>query len=100
MQVKVFFYFNVGDLASYVRKYYPEDFIPEKIIKNWLTQIAIGIYHLHNDLHIIHRDIKTMNVLVMANGQLKLADFGLAKKMNQEEDFAKSSVGTPYYLSP
>jgi NIMA (never in mitosis gene a)-related kinase len=41
-----------------------------------------------------------MNVLVMHNGQLKLADFGLAKKMNQEEDFAKSSVGTPYYLSP
>lgn len=41
-----------------------------------------------------------MNVLVTENGLIKLADFGLAKKMNNEDDFAKSTVGTPYYLSP
>jgi serine/threonine protein kinase len=36
----------------------------------------------------------------MENGLVKLSDFGLAKKMKNEEDFAKSTVGTPYYLSP
>ena len=41
-----------------------------------------------------------INVLVMENGQLKLSDFGLAKKVKGENDFTKSTVGTPYYLSP
>jgi serine/threonine protein kinase len=41
-----------------------------------------------------------INVLVMENGQLKLSDFGLAKKIRGEDDFTKSTVGTPYYLSP
>lgn len=48
----------------------------------------------------IHRDIKTRNILVMDNGLLKLADFGVARKMERGEDFARTSVGTPYYLSP
>lgn len=36
----------------------------------------------------------------MENGLLKLADFGLTKKVNVEEELGKNSVGTPYYLSP
>lgn len=50
-------------------------------------------------MHVVHRDIKLLNVLVMGNGQLKLADFGLAQRTNGEE-FTRSAVGTPYYLSP
>jgi serine/threonine protein kinase len=36
---------------------------------------------------------------MMQNGLLKLADFGTAKRLDKEE-FAKTSIGTPYYLSP
>jgi NIMA (never in mitosis gene a)-related kinase len=36
----------------------------------------------------------------MEDGLIKLSDFGLAKRMTSLEDFAKSTVGTPYYLSP
>ena len=36
----------------------------------------------------------------MENGQLKLSDFGLAKKIGKDEEYSKSTVGTPYYLSP
>lgn len=36
----------------------------------------------------------------MENGLLKLADFGTARQLLKHEDFAMTSVGTPYYLSP
>lgn len=36
----------------------------------------------------------------MQNGIIKLADFGLAKKINAQDEIGKSAVGTPYYLSP
>ena len=62
--------------------------------------MCLALHYLHHELHLIHRDIKTINVFVMEDGLLKLGDFGLAKKMNSEEDYACSSVGTPYYLSP
>jgi serine/threonine protein kinase len=48
----------------------------------------------------IHRDVKLINVLMMENGLIKLSDFGLAKKINLEDELGKSTVGTPYYLSP
>jgi NIMA (never in mitosis gene a)-related kinase len=70
------------------------------VLRSWLLQLCLTLYHLHHELSLIHRDIKTINVLVMDNGLIKLSDFGLGKKMNGEEDFAKSTVGTPYYLSP
>lgn len=74
--------------------------MPESIVRSWLLQLSLALHHLHHDLHIIHRDIKLINVLVTKHGQLKLSDFGLAKRIKGEDDFTKSTVGTPYYLSP
>lgn len=51
-------------------------------------------------MRVLHRDIKAKNVLVMDNGLLKIADFGTARQLSKYEDFAITSVGTPYYLSP
>lgn len=44
--------------------------------------------------------MKLINVLVMEDGRVKLADFGLAKKIKMDEQLGKSTVGTPYYLAP
>lgn len=47
-------------------------------IKSIMQQLLDGLYYIHKN-HIIHRDIKSANILLTRNGRLKLADFGLAK---------------------
>lgn len=73
--------------------------IPEEQLANWIAQIALGLDYLHNQANIIHRDIKLQNILVMKNGLLKLADFGISRKLFPEE-LAKTSLGTPCNLAP
>jgi len=62
---------------------------------------ALHYAHTHN---IIHRDIKPANIIVGYDGQVRVADFGLAKVMNAELASALtlsgSVMGTPHYLAP
>lgn len=55
--------------------------------------MAIGYLH---ESKIIYRDLKPENILINEDGYLKLADFGLAKMLN--ENIANSFCGTPEYL--
>lgn len=48
----------------------------------------------------IHRDIKLQNIFLNKEGIIKLGDFGVSKKLENTDDLAKTSLGTPYYISP
>jgi hypothetical protein len=66
-----------------------------------LARIARAAHFLHQQ-GIIHRDLKPANILVDADGQPKLLDFGLALDLSREEHRAALTgiAGTPEYLSP
>ena len=49
---------------------------------------------------ILHRDLKTQNIFMTQNGQIKIGDFGIARVLQHTYDCAQTAIGTPYYLSP
>ena len=68
-------------------------------VKQWLEDLTDAVRYLHDVLKIMHRDIKPANILLDSLGTLKLADFGLGKKLGVD-GLALTYVGTPLYMSP
>ncbi|GLU00998.1 hypothetical protein SLE2022_183270 [Rubroshorea leprosula] len=63
----------------------------------YTRQILHGLKYLH-DRNVVHRDIKCANILVDANGSVKLSDFGLAKATKLND--VKSCKGTAFWMAP
>lgn len=76
--------------------------MPEESIWKIFYQIVLALGHIHKRKNgkILHRDIKPANIFLDANYNVKLGDFGLARIMNSDSEYAKTTVGTPYYMSP
>jgi serine/threonine-protein kinase len=78
-------------------RHHAETGIPRDQLLEYLRQAAAGIDHL-NEQDIVHRDIKPDNLLIL-DGQLKVADFGLARLIESSIQ-TMSSSGTPQYMPP
>ncbi|XP_057863081.2 mitogen-activated protein kinase kinase kinase YODA isoform X2 [Cryptomeria japonica] len=70
----------------------------EPIIRSYSRQILAGLAYLHQK-NTVHRDIKGANILVDPNGQVKVADFGMAKHITAQS-CPLSFKGSPYWMAP
>ncbi len=84
-----------GELFQHLRKFRTFD---EEKVRFYGAQIALALEYLHSK-GIVYRDLKPENILMDEKGYLRLADFGMAKKLQGDEK-AMSFCGTPEYLAP
>ena len=109
--VKVYDVFFSEHLQYIVMEYIEgitlKDYIKQQKIVGWkeavhfTTQILRALQHAH-DKGIVHRDIKPQNIMVLQNGNIKVADFGIARFSRGETTTIteNGAIGSVHYISP
>ncbi|XP_077253147.1 protein kinase superfamily protein [Tasmannia lanceolata] len=103
-RVLIYDYFENGSLDQWLH-----DTLPERVPLSWANRahiiegVASGIAFLHNesDPKIIHRDIKASNILLSSGFEARIADFGLARRVEGAHSHVSTQVaGTMGYMPP
>lgn len=84
-------------LKEYIEQ---QGIIPWKEAVHFATQILRALQHAH-DKGIVHRDIKPQNIMLLANGTIKVTDFGIARfSRGETKTMTESAIGSVHYISP
>ena len=89
-------YVENGSLATLIKNF---GAFPEHLVCVYVRQLLRGLEWLHEQ-GVCHRDIKGANLLITKDGQVKLADFGVARKISESGEQQAAVVGTPYWMAP
>lgn len=66
----------------------------------FMTQILTAVQHAH-DKGIVHRDIKPQNIILLANGKIKVTDFGIARfSRSDTKTLTEQAIGSVHYIAP
>jgi serine/threonine protein kinase len=84
-----------GSLDNVVQRYSKsKSNVPWTLILSWLTQVNFALGHMHR-LQQLHGDIKPANILLTANLEVRLTDFGTTRALD-----SRSQSSTPFYCAP
>lgn len=93
-------YAEEGDLRKYmINMTKTSQTVDEDLIWKFAFQLSQALHHIHT-LKIIHRDIKPQNIFLKSHTSIMIGDFGISKILQNTEDLARTSVGTPHYVAP
>ncbi len=102
---------SFGDLIQYIVMEYIDGITLKEYIENsgplswneavhFTLQILRGLQHAH-DKGVVHRDIKPQNIMVLPDGIIKVADFGIARfARSDQETITDKAIGSVHYISP
>ena len=91
-------YMNKGSLFDQIHKK-KTSFIPEEQLEI-IDDIARGMVYLHNMKDMLHRDLKSSNVLIADDWKVKLCDFGLSGHKPKSKKKKKNKIGTYQWMAP
>ncbi|KAF8367338.1 nekl-1 [Pristionchus pacificus] len=92
-------YADGGTLAQHLSRC--DSFLPEQDITELMRQMLCAVTYLHRN-SVLHRDLKTANIFLTRENNVKIGDFGISRIMGTDtiQKGAETVVGTPYYISP
>lgn len=102
---------SFGDRIQYIVEEYIEgitlkEYIEQQGKVNWkecvhfVSQILLALQHAH-DKGIVHRDIKPQNIMLLQDGTIKVADFGIARfSRDDTRTMTEDAIGSVHYISP
>lgn len=76
-------------------------FLPEAVVASYLIQVSVALHYLHNEMAMLHRDLKPQNLFLLSDGMtIRLGDFGVAAFLDAVGGAAKETCGSPFYMAP
>ena len=89
-----------SDLKKYIKEHKSQKKLIEKEkIFDLILDICEGLREIHSK-NLIHRDLKPDNLFLTKDSKVKIGDFGIAKQLNNPEEYAKTCFGSLLYMAP
>jgi serine/threonine protein kinase len=86
-----------GNLLDYINT---NKGLTEQQASRIFAQLASVLDYLHHEKHVVHRDLKAEDVLLDANYNIRVVDFGLSRAFTKGNPFLQTTCGSPAYVSP
>lgn len=101
---------SFGDMIQYIVMEYIDgitlkEYINQQKVLTWketvhlVTQVLAALSHAHSK-GVVHRDIKPQNMMLLADGTIKVTDFGIARFSNSTRTMTEQAIGSVHYIAP